>query len=126
MSEALRLAGGAWGQTLNVDDELGDGFTLVKKDEIEGLPMIIMEWAFRKSTENGGQRPYVSVRAAVKLKNGQLWKVIFNDGSAPGIAEQLATLTKKHNRYGGVTVPQGIRRSDYEGPNGPATSWYLR
>ena len=128
--EAIRIAQDAWGETISADEELGDGFELVKdKNDLAGLPMVILEWKFIKPKDTDpSQRTYVTVRAMVKQRNGQPWKVVFNDGSDPGIAAQLAEITKRSGmqRYGNLTVPSGIRRSDYKNEHGAGTSWYLR
>lgn len=120
--DALKLAERVHGQVENVADVLGDGFTLVNdKADLEGLAMILLEWTFRQGDYD---RPYVSVRAVARLKNGQPWKVIFNDGGS-GIAEQLAKHTKKTGKTGGLVVPKGLNRSEYDNEFGHGITYYL-
>jgi len=123
---ALALVAEEFGTVESVDEEIGDGFSLVDdKSELIGLPMILMEWTFNDG-EFGGQ--FVSVRAVAKLKNGQPWKVIFNDGST-GILAQLQEYTSRKGRNGGLVVKRGLRVSNYEYDDGtgpkPAKTFYL-
>jgi hypothetical protein len=122
---ALAMVQEAHGEVVDASDTLGDGFALIdNKDELVGLPMVLMEWAFR---DGDFGRAYVSVRAVAKTRTGML-KVIFNDGGT-GIAEQLARVTKDTGKTGGMVVGKGLRRSDYDveidGRQSSASTYYL-
>lgn len=130
---AIALATAAHGDMLDASDELGDGFTLLGKDDkgrLENVPMLLLEWAFRPGDFG---TPFVSVRVAARQSDGSVGKYIINDGST-GIAEQLARFTKKTGKMGNLLVKGGLRKSEYdkELPDGKggtytthATTWYL-
>lgn len=135
---ALAMAEEAHGEVHSASEELGDGFALLKNPALlVGLPLILLEWAFRP----GDFGTYVSVRVVAKLPGGSLGKFVINDGGT-GIAEQLAGYTKAHNgKTGGLVVENGLSKSDYfrndetgeiqqqrddsKGFSTPATTWYL-
>lgn len=131
--EAIALATSQHGEMLDASDELGDGFTLLGRDQknlLENRPLLLLEWAFRPGDFG---TPFVSVRVAARNDNGSVGKYIINDGST-GIAEQLAKFTKKTGKLGNLLVKGGLRKSEYdkELPDGKggtytthATTWYL-
>lgn len=126
--DAARMVAEAYGDLVSADTVLGDGFTLLEsKDKalLCGLPLILMEWAFRDGDHG---RPFASVRVMARNKDGGVSRYIFNDGST-GIAEQLAKYTKRTGKLGGLVVKNGLRRSDYDyeedGVTKQATTYYL-
>lgn len=95
------------------------------KNSLIGVPFVIIRWKW-----NPGRKPEqffasceVVLSRPVDTDYGPMTRGILNDGST-GIAAQLHKLEEA-----GVTdlveVPKGLRRSDYEGPEGPATTFYL-
>jgi hypothetical protein len=114
--------------------DYGTGFTVVEKDRLVGVPFIIAEWRFNSGSykdENGDSRQFVS--AACVTKSGDKW--VINDGGT-GIAEQLATVTRRRLAKGhatpqnGLLVPAGLTVSHYEredekGIMQPAKTFYL-
>lgn len=98
---------------------------LVEKESLIGIPLVITGWDWRES-EFDADRGFVSVEC--KTIDGQ--ECVFNDGGV-GITGQLraaedATGNPKHDK-GGVTIfcRRGLRVSEYEGPKGPARTFYL-
>lgn len=112
---------------------LGDGFTLIDdKNRLVGVPLMFLEWKFRPGDF---ALPYVSCRVVAQIQGVGVGKFIFNDGST-GIADQLATYTKKTGRQGRLYAKQGLRRSNYtvqlpdpRNPgqfiDSPATTYYI-
>jgi hypothetical protein len=128
--DAMKIVAQAYGRPIeDATEELGDGFTLLdgnNKEILCGLPLIVMEWQFHAG---GFGNKYVSVRVAARHQNGSMGKYIFNDSSAPGCAEQLAKYTKDTGKYGGIMIPNGLRKSTYEyddnGVKKTGTSWWI-
>lgn len=125
--DAVRLATEVHGQIVAADQELGDGFALLTKEQknlLCGVPLLLMEWKFR----GGDFGNFVTLRVIARNPDGSVSKYIVNDGST-GIAEQLADYQTNTGRTGGMFVGKGFRRSDYEVMIGEelkaATTFYL-
>jgi hypothetical protein len=122
--DALALATETLGadNIVRADEEIGDGFILLeKKDSLIGVPLMFLGWDFHM----GDFGEFVS--AKVVTKDGR--KIILNDGSS-GLYKQLAEYSAKKKRMGGLLVPNGLRKSDYEyedekGEKRPATTYYI-
>lgn len=90
--------------------DYGTGFKVVDKDNLKGVPLMILEWRFN----NGDFGEFVSATAVAK--DGR--KVIINDGST-GIAAQLRRVTDTRvknnhpNPQAALLVENGLTRSDY-------------
>lgn len=117
-------------------------YQVVEKKELEGKPLLIVQWRFVDGTFG----EYVVCHAIARLGNGTDWQVLFTDGSV-GIARQLNELTNKRladidsaatekekaklpRPQQGAFVRGGLAASNYEveGPDGkmiPATTYYL-
>jgi len=125
--EAARLVADVHGPLVTADQEIGDGFAVLTTEQkklLIGVPLLLMEWAFRK----GDMGNFVSLRVMARNPDGSVSKYILNDGST-GIAEQLADYQKTTNRIGGMYVAKGLRASEYEietdeGPK-KAVTYYL-
>jgi hypothetical protein len=125
--EAIRLATEVHGHVTYADQELGDGFALLSKDQknlLCGVPLLLLEWKFR----GGDFGNFVTLRVIARNPDGSVAKYIVNDGST-GIAEQLADYMTNTGRTGGMFVGKGFRRSDYEveinGETRDASTFYL-
>lgn len=106
--DALQLAIGAYGDVRDVTEDLGNGFRLVQdtnKGNLKDVPFIILHSAFNE----GDFGEFVSVVLVTAAGD----KLILNDGST-GIYEQLKQLATDTNRYGGWSVPGGLRVSEYK------------
>lgn len=103
-------------------DELGDGFSLLKdKDTILGLPTMFVTWVFSM----GDFGEFVSARVIVKYPGANNFvKYVINDGST-GVYEMLKGLTDKDPDAKLLYAEKGLRKSDYIGPEGPATTYYI-
>lgn len=107
------------------DEVLGDGFTVINdKSILVGAPSMFMEWHFNE----GNMGKFVSARVVSRLPGNAMGKFIINDGST-GLMEQLQRYSMKTGKFGGLMVPRGLRRSDYdvtiEGETRSATTFYL-
>lgn len=125
--DAVRLATEVHGQIVAADQELGDGFALLSKEQknlLCGIPLLLLEWKFR----GGDFGKFVTLRIIARNPDGSASKYIVNDGST-GIAEQLADYQTNTGRTGGMFVGKGFRRSDYEveidGDMRDASTFYL-
>lgn len=89
------------------------------KNELVGVPFMLVEWRKTESTEvkRKGAPVYFSSAEAMLIETGE--KVIINDGGT-GIHEQLVTLTEHriaNNHpapYNGRYVQNGLRVSEYD------------
>lgn len=102
---------------------IGDGFALTKKEDLVGIPMIVIDWEFLIDEKSG--REYATVRAILKT-DGVNNKVRFNDGSTGVLAqckemEEAGVVPGTPVFFGG-----GLRASNYvkEGV-GDATTYYF-
>lgn len=118
--------GGIW----DAAEEIGDGFELLDdKSRLVGVPLVLVQWSFTGSDYGEGE--FVSVRCATQNpRTGEMEKWVINDGST-GIYRQLKEFSESHNVYGGLTIGNGLRRSDYtyvdeaDGKSKPATTYYI-
>lgn len=103
--EAFALAEEVYGDVKDIHAELGNGFTLIDdKGKLKGVAFLILHFGL-----NDGEFGEFSSIAAVTKNND---KYIFNDGSS-GIKEQLLTLARTHQRFGGFMVHGGLNESTY-------------
>ena len=103
--DALALAESINETVLDIAEELGSGFALLEdKDKLAKTEFVVIQWRFTAGDFGG------FVSAACVTKGGD--KFIINDGSA-GIMAQLMELSQKHKRFGGLRVPNGLRKSQY-------------
>lgn len=119
------------GQVVNAADEMGNGFTIMEKeqkDRLCGVPLVILSW----SVNVGDHGLFVSAYVAELNKQGQVvGKWIVNDGSMKsGLGQQLKELTDEKGMVRGLFVPNGLRRSDYEytndkGETAPTSTYYI-
>ena len=127
-SDAMALAENVYGTVQLSSEVLGDGFTLVEKDKLVGVPFVLIDYTVHTSTtnfdENGEGLKFVTVRCVTEEDK----RVAFNDGST-GVARQLRDLAAREI-YGGIYVQNGLRASEYEvldakGRKSSATTYYL-
>ena len=127
-SDAISLAESVYGAVALSSEVLGDGFTLVEKDKLLGVPFVLIDYTVHTSTtnfdENGEGLKFVTVRCVTQEDK----RVAFNDGST-GVARQLRDLAAREI-YGGIYVQNGLRASEYEvtddkGRKSSATTYYL-
>lgn len=102
-------------------DEDGDGFVYLPNDDKNRLcnvPFFIVKVKWM----NGQYGPGVKVSIVTKNDN----RISFTDFST-GIARQLSALVDEDTpRWtGAIACLHGLVRSDYQGPVGPATTYYL-
>lgn len=103
--DALALATQINGTVLDISEELGSGFVLLDdKDKLIGEEFALIQWRFT----DGDWGVFVS--AALVTKGGA--KYIINDGST-GIRKMLLDFSQRTHRFGGIKVPNGLRKSDY-------------
>lgn len=102
-------------------EELGDGFTLLDKDEKDLLirrDLIILDWSF---SAGDFDKEFVTMR--VVTRDGG--RYIVNDGST-GIAAQLRDYSDRTGRYSMLRVERGLRKSEYSNEHSEhAVTYYL-
>ena len=127
-NDAISLAESVYGAVALSSEVLGDGFTLVEKDKLLGVPFVLIDYTVHTSStnfdENGEGLKFVTVRCVTQEDK----RVAFNDGST-GVARQLRDLAAREI-YGGIYVQGGLRSSEYEvtddkGRKSSATTYYL-
>ena len=127
-SDAISLVESVYGAVARSSEVLGDGFTLVEKDKLVGVPFVLIDYTVHTSStnfdENGEGLKFVTVRCVTEEDK----RVAFNDGST-GVARQLRDLAVREI-YGGIYVQNGLRASEYEvtdtkGRKSSATTYYL-
>lgn len=110
-------------------DELGNGFTVLGKDDkrrLVGVPFVILSFDF---TPGDYGADFVS--AMIVTKGGE--KLIVNDGSS-GVCAQLRDIAARMPpgaKHRGIVCKHGLRASDYtyhderSGVDAPATTYYI-
>lgn len=100
------------GHELATAMDLGDGFALIGKDQLVGVPFIALQWR----TVNGDFGEFVAVHVVTKnpiTVDGQdKSKFVFVDGST-GVREQLGYMSDRLSRNGGLVCGRGLRASEY-------------
>lgn len=97
--------------------ELGDGFQLLKeKDKLIGVPFVIIQ-----VRQNESEYDDNAVYSVIRLVTERGSKVVIVDGGT-GINAQVTNLGEG---VGGILVPGGLRRSDYQYEGKPASTYYL-
>lgn len=90
---------------------LGDGFQLLRgrdgKMPLVGQTMLLADWRFIQDEQSG--RVFVTVAAV--LSDGRRFR--FNDGGT-GVCQQLLDFTQRTGQRGGLFVPHGLHRSEYD------------
>lgn len=103
--DAVALAEQVHGTVIDIAQELGSGFALIDdKDRLCGTEFVIIQWRFSA----GDFGTFVS--AGLVTKHGE--KFIVNDGSS-GMMDQLLQFSQATQRFGGMKVPRGLRKSEY-------------
>lgn len=99
----------------------GDVDVIEDKDKLINVPFYLVGWNWH---EGAGVEQFASVFIVMEDRAVHL----FNDGGV-GLREQLRSIEEKHgNPFQGVapiSCAKGLRRSDYEGPTGPAHTYYF-
>lgn len=106
--DAVKLAADVWGGITPAGEHIGNGFSVVPKDQkgrLIGVPFLIMAMKFH----DGDFGEYVSM--ILVTANGD--RLILNDGST-GIFYQARTLVELTGRSGGFSVSDGLRVSEYD------------
>lgn len=113
-----------WEQNYRASDVLGDGFLqLEDKNALVDVDLYIVKF---KMIEEGSYGRFVVVWTITR--DGERYR--FSDGST-GIMHQLLEFAEKTGQAGGLAVPKGLVRSDYEyfDPQDdkmkPASTFYL-
>lgn len=110
MADAFALVEQAYGPVVSAEQELGDGFTLVKDlSRYVDVPVVILEWTFRDGDFGD---TYVSFRFVAQTETG-VFKGIYNDGGT-GIKRMLENFTNRTGRMAGLSVRNGFRVSEYD------------
>ena len=103
--------------------DYGDGFGVVDKKDLVGVPFVILDWKFAEG-EYG--QDFAIVRAVTKDDR----KVIFTDGSEKsGIRPQVKDFEAKGST-GGILCPKGLTVSEYvyvndKGEKSPSKTYYF-
>lgn len=120
--QAFALAEATYGEIIS-SEELGDGFAVVEKSSLVGVPFLILGWEAGKNEKHG---PFTIVRGITKENQ----KVLFVDGST-GIKDQLAVFQQVSGRSGGLLAIGGLRVSNYTyfdaeaQKDKPASTYYI-
>jgi hypothetical protein len=125
---AVALAKETHGELAIASQELGDGFTLLGKQDkgrLCGVGLIFVQWQFSESDyvnkETGEKGEFVAAR--VVTKDGG--KYVILDGGF-GVAQQLREFTDRTGRMGGLVVERGLRKYDGENEeHGSFTRYYI-
>lgn len=126
---ALAAAKENYGDLQIASQELGDGFTLLGKQDkgqLCGVQLLFLQWQFAESDyinkETGEKGQFVVARVVTK----QGGKFVLIDGGF-GICQQLRDYTDSHEgRTGGLVVERGLRKYDGENEEfGAFTRYYI-
>lgn len=88
----------------NAEDVWGDGFQQIDKEELIGVPFVIVSWTFSKSKKFSNAE-FVTVRVVTQDNR----KLFFTDGST-GIYKQLKNIPQP----GVLLCEYGLRKSEYD------------
>lgn len=106
--DAVKLAADVWGGITAAGEHIGNGFSVVPKDQksrLVGVGFVILAMKFHE----GDFGEYVSM-LIVTSNNDRL---ILNDGST-GIFYQARDLVDTTGKSGGFSVSDGLRLSEYD------------
>lgn len=109
-ADAISKLAELYGEVVDVGETLGNGFAVLPakdKTKLIGVPFVILNVSFNHGDYGDGGF------ASMAVVTGDDKRFIVNDGSS-GIYEQLMRLASKTGRYGGFSVSQGLRASEYE------------
>lgn len=124
---------------VDASEEIGDGWRILKdKNMLVNVPFVIVDYRFTDSDkyrdpETGEKTQFAILRIVTREAletDGKSGKWIVTDGST-GIMKQVGEwVTKKAINLDADKVPAlvckgGLVRSDYEGPAGAATTYYI-
>lgn len=108
--EAVKYVKEQYKETVSVAEHLGNGFTVLDKDEKErlvGVPFIILSFTLNEG--DFGDEGFTSMMVVT----GEDKRFVVNDGGT-GIREQLLDLANQFpGRFGGFFVPHGLTMSTY-------------
>lgn len=111
--DAVRLSADVWGEITPAGEHIGNGFSILPKDQksrLVGVGFLILAMKFHE----GDFGEYVSM--LIMTANND--RLILNDGST-GIYYQARTLAETVGRTGGIHVSDGLRVSEYDTCAGP-------
>lgn len=104
--DALALAEAIHGNVVDISEELGSGFAMLEdKSVLVKQKFVILQWRFSPGD-------YLKGFVSVGLVTSRGDKYIMNDGST-GIYDTLLEFSQETQRFGGIVVPKGLRRSEY-------------
>lgn len=106
--DAVKLAADVWGGITTAGEHIGNGFSVVPKDQksrLIGVGFVILAMKFHE----GDHGEYVSM--LLVTANGD--RLILNDGST-GIYYQARDLVDVTGKSGGFSVSDGLRLSEYD------------
>lgn len=120
--DALNLTVAKFGTEIpQASEEIGDGFTLLDKEEKDILirrDMILLDWSFSKGDFGSD---FVTIRCVTRDGG----RYIVNDGGT-GICEQLREYSERTGRYSALRVERGLRKSEYSNEYSEnAVTYYL-
>lgn len=110
-AEAMEYVREQYQESQSVADNLGNGFTVLSKDEKDRLVSVpFMILGFTLNEGDYGDDGFCSLQIVTSDDR----RFILNDGGA-GIREQLFELLEENpGRYGGYFVPRGLSMSEYD------------
>lgn len=125
--DAIALAQEIYGE-LASSDELGNGFVMVEKETLLGVPFVVVDTSVKPSEKfkrDGQPSLWAIIRAVTKDHK----KVIITDGST-GLCQQIIQWRTEKGKTGGFMAFHGLRKSEYEytdekGNTSPATTYYI-
>lgn len=108
--EAMKYVQETYQKSISVAENLGNGFTVLSKDEKDRLVSVpFMILGFTLNEGDFGDDGFCSLQVVTSDDR----RFILNDGGA-GIREQLFELLEGNpGRYGGYFVPRGLSVSEY-------------
>ncbi len=117
--EAMEMAASTFGGVIDASEVFGDGFVLANKDDLIGIPFVILNYTFHKGDFGDD---FVVCRAVTAADQ----KVVITDGST-GIREQLRSF---NGQNGGIFAKRGLTKSEYvykddKGKDVPAATFYI-
>lgn len=94
-----------------VIEDFGDGFAVVDKDRLVGVPFVIVR--YREQLSEQFKSGFAILHVVAETEDGTVIKGVITDGGT-GINEQCRKIASERGGLAGIVVRQGLVKSEYD------------